>query len=229
MKIIGLIGGTTWVSTLEYYRIINETIKEKLGGVHSAHCILYSVDFDEFILKNEGKWKDITGSFIDIAKKLEKVGADFIIICANTMHKIADEIQNSVNIPLLNIVDVTAEKIVERGLKKVGLLGTKYTMEDDFYKQRLKQRFNIEAIVPESEEREIINKIIFDELTYDIIRQSSRQKYVKIINKLVLNGAEGIILGCTEIPLLIKKNDVNIPIFDTTSIHAKAAVEYALK
>jgi len=229
MKIIGLIGGTTWVSTLEYYRIINETIKEKLGGVHSAHCILYSVDFDEFILKNEGKWKEIASSFIDIAKKLEQVGADFIILCANTMHKIADEIQNSVNIPLLNIVDVTAEKIVERGLKKVGLLGTKITMEDDFYKQRLKRRFNIEAIVPGSEEREIINKIIFNELTYNIIKQSSKQKYVKIINKLVLNGAEGIILGCTEIPLLIKKNDVNIPILDTTSIHAKAAVEYALK
>jgi len=140
MKIIGLIGGTTWVSTLEYYKIINETIKEKLGGLHSAHCILYSVDFDEFISKHEGNWKEITSSFISIAKKLEQVGADFFIICANTMHKIADDIQDCVNIPLLHIVDVTAEKIRKRGLRKVGLLGTKITMEDDFYKKRLKQR-----------------------------------------------------------------------------------------
>lgn len=229
MKTIGLIGGTTWVSTLEYYRIINETIKEKLGGAHSAHCILYSVDFDEFILQREGKWDEIASSFIDIAKKLEQSGADFLIICANTMHKIADDVQNSVNIPLIHIVDVTAEKIVERGLKKVGLLGTKYTMEDEFYKQRLKEKFNIEIIIPEAKEREIVHNIIFNELTHEIITQSSKQKYIKIINNLVSNKVEGIILGCTEIPLLIKKDDVDIPIFDTTAIHAKAAVEYALK
>lgn len=227
MKIIGLIGGTSWVSTLEYYRIMNETVKEKLGGSHSAHCILYSVDFDEFILQHE--WDEITLSFIEIAKKLEKSGVDFIVICANTMHKIADEIQNSVSIPILHVVDVTAEKIVEKGLKKVGLLGTKYTMEEDFYKQRLKDKFNIDTIVPETQDREIIQDIIFNELTHEIIKKSSKQKYVKIINNLVSKGAEGIILGCTEIPLLIKKNDVDIPVFDTTAIHAKAAVEYALK
>lgn len=229
MKTIGLIGGTTWLSTIEYYRIINETVKEKLGGAHSAHCILYSVDFDEFVVQREGKWDEIACSFIDIAKRLEQSGADFLIICANTMHKIADEIQKSVNIPILHIADVTAEKIVERGLKKVGLLGTKYTMEEEFYKRRLKERFNIETIIPETKEREIIHNIILDELTHEIIKRSSKQKYIKIINNLVYKGAEGIILGCTEIPLLIKENDVNTHIFDTTAIHAKAAVEFALK
>lgn len=229
MKVIGLIGGTSWVSTVEYYRIINETVKEKLGGAHSSHCILYSIDFDEVILQREGKWDEITLSFIDIAKKLEQSGADFILICANTMHKIADKIQNSIKIPILHIVDVTAEKIIEKGLKKVGLLGTKLTMEEQFYKKRLKEKFNIDTIIPEALDRDIIQNIIFNELTYEIIKQSSKQKYIKIINNLVSKGAEAIILGCTEIPLLIKKNDVNIPIFDTTTIHAKAAVEYALK
>lgn len=229
LKTIGLIGGTTWVSTLEYYRIINETVKEKLRGMHSAICILYSIDYDEFILQREGKWEEIAISFVDIAKKLERSGADFLIICANTLHKIADDVQKSVNIPLLHIVDVTAEKILEKGIKKVGLLGTRHTMEEEFYKQRLKEKFDIEAIVPKIKEREIIDNIISEELAHEIIKQPSKQKYIKIINKLVSNGAEGIILGCTEIPLLINKNDVDIPIFDTTTIHAKAAAEYALK
>ena len=229
MKTIGLIGGTTWVSTIEYYRIINETIKEKLGGAHSAHLILYSVDFDDFIIKREGKWDEIAYSFIDIAKKLEQSGADFLVICANTLHKIADEIQDSIHIPILHIVDVTAERILKKGLNKVGLIGTKYTMEENFYKQRLKQKFNIETIVPETKEREIIHKIIFNELTYEIIKQSSKDKYIKIINDLISRGAQGIILGCTEIPMLIKDNDIDTIIFDTTSIHAKSAVDYALK
>jgi len=229
MKTIGLIGGTTWLSTIEYYRIINETVKEKLGGANSAHCILYSVNFDEFILKHEGKWDEITGLFIEIAKRLERSNADFLVICANTLHKIADEIQDNINIPILHIVDVTAEEILKKGLKKVGLLGTKYTMEENFYKKRLKDKFNIETIVPETKERKIIHNIIIDELTYKIIKQSSRDKYIKIINNLISRGAEGIILGCTEIPLLIKEKDINTFIFDTTTIHAKAAVEYALK
>lgn len=229
MKTIGLIGGTTWVSTIEYYRIINETVKEKLGGAHSAYLILYSVDFDEFIIKREGKWDEIASSFIDIAKKLERSGADFLVICANTLHKIADEIQDSIHIPILHIVDVTAEEILKKGLSKVGLIGTKYTMEENFYKQRLKQKFNIETIVPETKEREIIHNIIFNELTYEIIKQSSKDKYTKIINDLISRGAQGIILGCTEIPMLIKDNDIDTIIFDTTSIHAKSAVDYALK
>jgi aspartate racemase len=229
MKTIGLIGGTTWVSTIEYYRIINETVKEKLGGAHSAHCILYSVDFDEFIVKNVGKWDEIAKSFIDIGKKLEISGADLLVICANTMHKIADQIQNSVNIPIIHIADVTAERIVEKGLKKVGLLGTKYTMEEDFYKQILKNKYGIETIIPEADDRKIVHDVIMNELTYENIKDSSKQKYIEIINSLVSKGAEGIILGCTEIPLLIKQSDVGIPVFDTTTIHAKAAVEYSLK
>ena len=229
MKTIGLIGGTTWVSTLDYYRIINQTINKKLGDAHSAHCILYSIDFEEFIAKNEGKWEVIAASFIDITKKLELAGADFFIICANTLHKIANEVENNVNIPLLHIVDATAEKIAENGIKKVGLLGTKYTMSEEFYISRLKEKYNIEAIVPEEKDRKLIHDVIQDELTYEIINQTSKQEYIKTISKLVSNGAEGIILGCTEIPLLIKENDVDIPVFDTTTIHAKAAVEYALK
>jgi aspartate racemase len=229
MKTIGLIGGTSWVSTLEYYRIINETVNEKLGKEHSARCILYSVDFEEDIMRNIEKWDNITDLFIDYAKKIEYFGADFLILCANTMHKIADDVQKSINIPILHIADATGIKIVEKGFKKVGLLGTKITMEEEFYKKRLKEGFGIDAIVPERDEREIIHKIIHEELTHGIIKDSSKQKYIKIIKNLADNGAQGIILGCTEIPLLIKQNDLDIPIFDTTSIHAKAAVEFALK
>ena len=229
MKTIGLIGGTTWHSTIEYYRIINETVKEKLGKSHSARCILYSINFEETVVQNQGRWDVISKSFIDITKKLENAGADFLIICANTMHKIADDIENNANIPIIHIADVTAEKIIERGLSKVGLLGTSYTMEEDFYKERLKEKFNIETIIPEKNERDLINKIILKELTQGKIMQSSKQRYLEIIENLIDKKAEGIILGCTEIPLLIKKDDVDIPIFDTTEIHAKAAVEYALK
>ena len=229
MKTIGLIGGTTWLSTIEYYRIINETVKEKLGKSHSARCILYSINFEETVVQNQGRWDVISKSFIDITKNLENAGADFLIICANTMHKIADDIENNANIPIIHIADVTAEKIIEKGLSKVGLLGTSYTMEEDFYKERLKEKFNIETIIPEKNERDLINKIILNELTQGKIIQSSKQRYLEIIENLIDKKAEGIILGCTEIPLLIKKDDVDIPIFDTTEIHAKAAVEYALK
>jgi aspartate racemase len=229
MKTIGLIGGTTWVSTIEYYRIINESVREKLGGAHSAHCILYSVDFDEFILKKDGKWEEIAKSFLDIAEILENSGADFIVICANTLHKLVDDIQSNINIPILHIAYVTAEKILEKGLSKVGLLGTKYTMEEDFYKDILKEKYNIETLVPEEDERKSAHNIIIEELTYEIFKNSSKQKYIDIINNLISKGAEGIILGCTEIPLIIKENDVNTITFDTTKIHAQAAVEYALK
>ena len=227
MKTIGLIGGTSWVSTLEYYKIINKTVNEKLGDAHSARLILYSVDFEEDILKNMDNWNNLTDNLIYISKKLEYFGADFLIICANTMHKIIDDIQKSIKIPILHIADATGIKIVEKRLKKVGLLGTKITMEEDFYKDRLKEQFGIETIVPKENEREIIHKIIHEELTQDIIKESSKQKYKKIINNLAASGAQGIILGCTEIPLLIKQKDIDIPIFDTTSIHAKAAAEYA--
>lgn len=227
MKTIGLIGGTSWLSTLEYYRIINETVNEKLGDAHSARCILYSVDFEEDIVKNEYNWDKIIENYIDIAIRLERFGADFLIICANTVHKIVEGVQKSIKIPILHIADATGIKIVENGFKKVGLLGTRITMEENFYKNRLKEKFGIETIIPKENEREIIHKIIHEELTYNIIRDSSKQRYIKIIRNLVDDGAQGIILGCTEIPLLIKQNDVEIPVFDTTNIHAKAAVDYA--
>lgn len=229
MKTIGLIGGTTWVSTKEYYRIINEETNRILGEKHSAKCILYSIDFEEVMVKNWHNWDEITGLFINIAKTLEKAGAELLVICANTPHRIADKIQASIDIPLIHIGDATGEKIKEKNLKKVGLLGTKYTMNENFIKQRIKDKYNIETVIPNGNDQEIIEDVIENELTFDIIKDSSKQKYKKIIKKLVKNGAEGIILGCTEIPLLIKQSDIDTPVFDTTSIHAKAAVEYAIK
>jgi aspartate racemase len=229
MKKIGLIGGITWVSTLEYYRIINETINEKLGGKHSASCILFSIDFEEIIIKNRDNWNEMAKLIIYAAKTLEKAGAKLIIICANTIHKIADEVENSINIPLIHITDATGEKIIEKNIKKVGLIGTKITMNEDFYKKRLNDKYDIETIVPDNKDQEIINNIIYEELTFNIIKKSSKQKLLKIIKKLIFKGARGIILGCTEIPLLIKCSDIDIPIFNTTNIHAKKAVEYSIK
>ncbi len=230
MKKIGLIGGMSWESSLEYYRIINETVKQKLGGLHSAECIMYSVDFDEIEkLQHQGKWEDLTKIMIDCAQRLEKAGANVIIICTNTMHKMAGEVESSINIPLLHIADATAEKIKEKSFKKVGLLGTKFTMEEDFYKGRLIEKHDIEVIVPNSEEMQIVNDIIFDELCLGIIKETSKEQYKKIILNLAEKGAEGVILGCTEIPLLIKQEDVEVPLFDTTKIHAEFAVDYAIK
>ncbi len=229
MKIIGLIGGTTWISTLEYYRIINEEINEKLGGKHSAICILFSIDFEETIIKNHDNWNEITKSIIYAAKTLEKAGAQLIIICANTIHKIADEVENNIKIPLINIIDETGKKIFEKNIKKVGLIGTKITMSEDFYKKRLKDKYEIETIIPDIKDQDIINNIISEELTFNIIEKSSKQKLLKIINKLISKGARGIILGCTEIPLLLKSSDIDIPVFNTTIIHAKKAVEYSIE
>jgi aspartate racemase len=229
MKIIGLIGGTTWISTLEYYRIINEEINEKLGGKHSANCILFSIDFEETIIKNHDNWNEITKSIIYAAKTLEKAGAQLIIICANTIHKIADEVEKSITIPLIHIIDATGEKIFEKNIKKVGLIGTKITMSEEFYKKRLKDKYEIETIVPDIKDQDIINNIISEELTFNVIEKSSKQKLLKIINKLILKGARGIILGCTEIPLLLKNGDIDIPVFNTTIIHAKKAVEYSIE
>ncbi|MCK4281034.1 MAG: aspartate/glutamate racemase family protein [Candidatus Lokiarchaeota archaeon] len=230
MKKIGLIGGMSWESSLEYYRIINETVKQKLGGLHSAECIMYSVDFDEIEkLQHQGKWEDLTKIMIDCAQRLEKAGANVIIICTNTMHKMAGEVESSINIPLLHIADATAEKIKEKSFKKVGLLGTKFTMEEDFYKGRLIEKHDIEVIIPNSEEMQIVHDIIFDELCLGIIKETSKEQYKKIILNLAEKGAEGVILGCTEIPLLIKQEDVEVPLFDTTKIHAEFAVDYAIK
>jgi aspartate racemase len=229
MKTIGLIGGMSWRSSLEYYKIINETIQNKLGGWHSAKLILYSVDFDE--IDNEHKTKDWIKSdeiLIDAAKKLEKAGADFIILCANTSHVNFDKIQGNIKIPVLHIADVTAEKIKAAKIKNVGLLGTKYTMEQDFYKGRLEKKHNLRVIVPEEAEREIINQEI-NNLCLGKKNPKAKQQFINIINNLVKNGAEAVILGCTEIPLLIQQKDVKIPLFDTTRIHAESAAEYSLK
>jgi aspartate racemase len=229
MKKIGLIGGMSWESSLEYYRIINETVKQRLGGLHSAESIMYSVDFDEIEkLQSQGNWQELTKVMIDSAQKLEKAGADLVIICTNTMHKMAGEVQNSVNIPLLHIADATAEKIKEKGCKKVGLLGTRFTMEEDFYKGRLIEKHGLEVIVPNSEERQIVHDIIYNELCLGEIKETSKEQFKKVIENLVKNGADGVILGCTEIPLLIKQEDVKVLLFDTTKIHAEYAVDYAI-
>jgi aspartate racemase len=229
MKTIGLIGGMSWESSLEYYRIINETIKNKLGGVHSARCILFSVDFAEIeILQQQGRWLDAAQVLSGAAKSLENAGADFLIVCTNTMHKVFDNIQESSHIPLLHITDATGQKISESGLHKIGLLGTRFTMEEDFYKDRLTQKYNLEVIIPSAPEREVVNRVIYEELVIGEIRQGSKDRYKAIIENLVQVGAEGVILGCTEIGLLVHNGDCSIPLFDTTRIHAEAAVEYAL-
>lgn len=230
MKKIGLIGGMSFESSLDYYKIINETTQLKLGGLHSAECLMYSVDFERIeLLQHENKWEELTDIMVNIAKKLKDSGADFIVICTNTMHKMATAIENKVGIKVLHIAEATGEKVIEKGLKKVALLGTIFTMKQDFYKKVLKEKFNIDIITPNEADSEIVHEIIYTELCKGIINESSKEKYKKIIKNLQLNGAEGVILGCTEIPLLIKQEDVDIPIFDTTTIHAVSAVEFALR
>jgi aspartate racemase len=229
MKTIGLIGGMSWESTVEYYRILNETVKEKLGGLHSARCLLYSVEFQEIAERQkQGAWDELTGMMIDAARLLEKAGAGLLLICANTMHKMADEVEASVSIPLVHIADAAAEAIKGQGLSSVGLLGTRYTMEQDFYKGRLAGRHGLEVLVPDSEERDLIQRVVYEELCLGILNDESRKQFIAIIENLTRKGAQGIVLGCTEIPLLITREDVQVPIFDTTTLHARKAVELAL-
>lgn len=229
MKTIGLIGGMSWESSLEYYRIINETTKEKLGGMHSAKLVMYSVEFAEIVrLQHEGNWDELTSIMVDAGLRLKQAGADFIVIGTNTMHKMAAEVEKATALPLLHIADATATRIVEKKLKTVALLGTKFTMEQDFYKGRLAKKHGLEVIVPSAEEREIVHRIIYNELCQGTILESSKKEYLRIIADLVKRGAEGVILGCTEIPLLVKQADVKVPIFDTTTIHAEEAVKMAL-
>lgn len=230
MKTIGLIGGMSWESSHEYYRIINEKVKEELGGLHSAKLILYSVDFEEIqLLQHKNRWEELTGRMVDIAKTVEKAGADMIVICTNTMHKMADDVQKSISVPLIHIADATAEAIRDQGLGKVGLLGTRFTMEQDFYKKRISDKFNIDVIIPCEKERELIHKILYSELCIGKIIESSKSEFLEVIDNLVKKGAGGIILGCTEIPLIVKQKDVPVPVFDTTAIHAGKAVKEALK
>lgn len=229
LKTIGLIGGMSWESTITYYKIINETVKERLGGLHSAKCILYSVDFQEIeecqANGNWGKSGEILG---EAAYNLEKAGADFIVICTNTMHKVVNQIKEKISIPILHIAEMTAEKILEKGLKNIALLGTKYTMEQDFYKSKLIEK-GINVIVPDKNDVEIINKVIYDELCLGTINSNSKKKFLEIVDKLRNKGAEGIILGCTEIGLLIKNEDTDVPLFDTAIIHAERAAIYSIK
>jgi len=229
MKTIGLIGGMSWESSIEYYRIINETVRERLGGLHSAKSVMYSVDFFEMEeLQHQGRWGEATGLMIAAARCVENGGADFVIICTNTMHKMAEEVEKNISIPLLHIADVTGNRLKAHGLGKVGLLGTKFTMEEDFYKRRLIEKQGLDVVIPKKRDRDKIHSIIYDELCLGKIRPSSKGKYIAVIDSLVSHGAEGIILGCTEIGLLIRERDSPVPLFDTTKIHAVAAVEYAL-
>jgi len=229
LKTIGLIGGMSWESTVTYYKIINETVKEKLGGLHSAKCILYSVDFQEIEeCQANGNWEKSGEILGEAANNLEKAGADFIVICTNTMHKVVNQIKEKISIPILHIAEMTAEKILEKGLKNIALLGTKYTMEQDFYKSKLIEK-GINVIIPDKNDIEIINKVIYDELCLGTINSNSKKKFLEIVDKLRNKGAEGIILGCTEIGLLIKNEDTDVPLFDTAIIHAEQAAIYSIK
>ena len=230
MKTIGMIGGMSWESSLEYYRLINEAVKEQLGDLHSAKSLMYSVDFAEIeALQREGRWQEATQVMIDDARAVEAGGADFLIICTNTMHKMADDVQRSIAIPLLHIADATAEAIQARGLQRVGLLGTRFTMEQDFYRGRLVEKYALDVLVPGSADREIVHRVIYDELVLGKIKSDSKAEYMRIIAALAQAGAEGIILGCTEIGLLVSQADCSLPLFDTTRIHALAAIKYALQ
>lgn len=223
MKVIGLIGGMSWESTVSYYQIINETVKEKLGGLHSAKILLYSVDFAEIeACQAKGEWDRSADILADAAKRLERAGADFIVICTNTMHKVAPQIQKQIQIPIIHIADATADVLRQNGIEKVALLGAKYTMTQDFYKKKLISR-GIVVMIPEAADIELINHVIYDELCLGIISDKSRKQYVRIIEQLKSNGAEGVILGCTEIGLLIHQQDSSLPVFDTTQIHAQKA------
>jgi aspartate racemase len=229
MKVIGLIGGMSWESSIEYYRIINQEVARILGGVHSAKSVMVSVDFGEIeALQREGDWERATEIMVRCAQDIEGAGADFLLICTNTMHLMAEAVQQAIQIPLLHIADATARAVRGAGLDRVGLLGTRFTMEKEFYRGRLEEEHGLEVIIPDEPGRELVHRVIYQELVQGIIREESRQGYQQVIDKLVQEGAQGIILGCTEIGLLIKAEDVPVAVFDTMEIHARGAVEAAL-
>jgi aspartate racemase len=230
MKTIGLLGGMSWESTASYYRIINEEIKHRLGGLHSAQMVLYSLDFQEIEdLQHRGRWEEAADILVEGARGIESAGADFLLICTNTMHKVAGRVESGVGIPLLHIADATGQQIRTGGFSKVALLGTRFTMEQAFYRGRLEERFDLEVLVPEEAERELVHRVIYDELCLGSIQQASRGHFVGIIGGLADRGAEAVILGCTEIALLVDQKDSPIPLLDTTRIHAIGAVDEALR
>jgi len=228
MKTIGLLGGMSWESTLGYYRAINQGIKDALGGLHSAKIAMYSVDFESIEkLQRAGDWDGTAKILSEAAKSIQAAGADFLLICTNTMHKVAPEIEAAIQIPLVHIADATAEILVNEGIKSVGLLGTAFTMEQDFYKGRLVSKYDLNVLIPNEADREIVHKVIYQELCMGKIKSISKEEYLRIIDALAAQGAEAVILGCTEIGMLVNQTETNVRLLDTTAIHAKKAVEYA--
>ena len=228
MKKIGLLGGMSWESSLEYYKLMNELVKSKLGGSHSVKCLLHSFDFHEIEeLQHRGKWEKLISLLVKEAENLKKAGADCIVICTNTMHLMASDIEKSTGLKVIHIADVTGDEIIKRNVNKVLLLGTKFTMESSFYKERLEKK-GIEVVIPNELDRQIIHDIIYNELILGVLKQESKQSYIKIINKMIEEGIQGVVLGCTEIPMLIKQGDVPVEVFDTTEIHSRAAVDFAI-
>lgn len=230
LKTIGILGGMSWESTTDYYRILNETVRRELGGLHSAKILMYSFDFAEIEkMQADERWRDMATLLSDEARRLEKAGADIMLIATNTMHKVAPSVQDSISVPLLHIADATAQESKSKGLKILGLLGTRFTMEEDFYKKRLKDKHGLEVVVPDQTERQLVHDVIYDELCQGVISDSSRTEVKKIIDELITRGAEGVILGCTELPLLFKGKSSEVPLLDTTTIHATAAVKMAVE
>lgn len=229
MKTIGMIGGLSWESSLEYYRIVNEEVRQRLGGLHSCQCLMYSVDFAAVAdLQHRGEWGKLGALMADAASRAERGGAELLIICSNTMHKLADDIAGQTGIPLLHIADAAAEEIKALGLGKVGLLGTRFTMEGDFYRTRIREKHGIDVIIPDAADRETVHAVIYEELVLGVINPVSRRRFQEIIGRLAAAGAQGVILGCTEIPLLVGQQDSALPLFDTTRIHARRAVALSL-
>lgn len=229
MRTIGLIGGMSWESSAEYYRLINEAVKERLGGLHSARSLLFTVDFAEVeAMQQEGRWDEAGALLADAARSLERGGADCVVLCTNTMHKVADAITAATALPFIHIADATAAAIRAAGLRRIGLLGTRFTMEESFYCGRLAEQHGLEVLVPDAEDRAVVNRVIYEELCLGVIRAESRAQYRDVIERMIAQGAEGIILGCTEITLLVSQADSAVPLFDTTRLHALAAVDFAL-
>jgi aspartate racemase len=229
MKTLGLIGGMSWESTVIYYRLINQYLRDRLGGLHSAQLLMWSFDFHEVeLLQSEGRWDEASTRMVDAAQRLKTGGAEILMICCNTMHLMADDIEAATGLPLVHIADATAASVKERGVGRVALLGTGYTMEKEFYRGRMEDRHGLEVLIPGSNDRKIVHDIIYDDLCRGVVRPEAKTRYLEIVDRLLDRGAEGLILGCTEIGLLIGQNDLDVPVFDSLEIHAKAAVDAAL-